>query len=378
MRSANENPVSDWLAYHTGSPQLGRAAETFSNLGRATGETAADLTMVPWAMRTGEQLGEAAARDPWMQSLPNPFSIAPAEAAGKSKQQPPPTAAPAAPAGPPPDDGLTPEMRTRRGVLIKKQNDDGYLPRAERTELEGINKLSEDYARGKNASKLELEADNARTLAGEQKTWRQRNPAWANALPNYGVALSMGIPFSLATARNAHSFFPGSYAGQMRTAVREAEAARAANNGPQAALREAELRNLLRDRPTFLGHELPAAAKGAASGAFANTEAQMFPDQWDYFNLPEKSPGYERAKNRITDPSEYAKRAAIGMLSGGSGYEIGSYMTPYRNPPYARAQALVDHPFTPVPPATPARVQNRYPPGHPNAGRFSGGWRNVP
>ena len=54
------------------------------------------------------------------------------------------------------DDGLTADQRGRRALLLKQQQKEG-LPRALRTELEGINRISEQYAAGKNAATIEAE-----------------------------------------------------------------------------------------------------------------------------------------------------------------------------------------------------------------------------
>jgi hypothetical protein len=374
IRSTNEFPLSDIIAERTESPLAGKAFDLTARLGRSTGEAAANLTMMPWAVETGKQLGEAATRDPLIQSIQSgDLFSSPAHAEDKDALQEHLTRQSVL-------QRQTEEARQRREAERKTGIGDNY--RAADTEFKQLNDqltavgkmVEQEQYRRSPEYQLKMQQE-AQRVAEEEKRrlaatpWRERNPAWANALPNYGIALSAGIPFASAAFRNARTFFPGSYAGQMRTAIEEAEVARAANDAPLAATRESELNALLRDRPTWRGELLKGGASALGGGALS-AESQMFPDQWDYANLPEGE-AKERARRRVLDPVEYLKRGSMGALTGASAYEAGSFLTPYREPPYARAQSLVDNPYTPPQqPPPPPRVQNR----HPN-GRFAPGWQ---
>src|SRR5262249_5168583 len=135
-------PEADWWQ-ERGVPR--EIAVPATRVGRPVGDTAANLTMVPWAKHTGEQLGEAAARDPCMQTLPNPVASTPAEAQTTRRPSQP-----------------------RRLEEQRQQGEHKLKEEEQRLRLEG------EAARKRKQDELaaKLEEDKQLTLSGEQKTWR--------------------------------------------------------------------------------------------------------------------------------------------------------------------------------------------------------------
>lgn len=219
---------------------------------------------------------------------------------------------------------------------------------------------------------------NRKSAAG--KPFRERYPEVAGALPGVGLGLAAALPFAIATKRNASSFFPSSPEGQVRGAIARNQSARQTGDAAQVAITKQELANHVDAAPTLSKELMKAGAAGASGGALA-AESSMFPDQYDAFNLPEGKLKNE-ARDRALSIGNYAERGVIGAITGLSGYEAGSFLTPYRGANMSLAKSLKDAPFTPAggPAAPPAAAGHhvfqprkngqfagppQYPPGHP-------------
>lgn len=181
--------------------------------------------------------------------------------------------------------------------------------------------------------------------------WAQRNEELANVLPYAGMALAGAAPAAVGAIKNVGTFFPMSQASRVGRAVRRGEGALAAKpsaaNRTQQELAARNLDNLLAQRPS------PAAGAasdiggtlmvGGAGGALA-AEASMLPYIFDRYNsmMPEDSPHKKKAYEVTGDPMNWVKNAALGTLTGMSGYKFGKWATPKRSPDWARAQAVSD------------------------------------
>jgi hypothetical protein len=168
--------------------------------------------------------------------------------------------------------------------------------------------------------------------------FRERYPGIAGALPAIGAGLSFGLPFLLRGKANMSSFYPGSRAGQMRTAIGDAEAAMGAGGDPtKLAMRQKELSTLLAEQPSS---ELGKAAAAAGAGGTLTAEASMFPDQYDAYNLP-AGEAQSKARSISLNPVNYLERSLMGTLTGFGGYKAGG-LVPEKAAPTARAKAIVD------------------------------------
>lgn len=232
-------------------------------------------------------------------------------------------------------------------------------------QLSGINAMIRDE-NNKNSPEHQLEMQRkADELAAEQKAreaatpFRERYPNAAGALPMAGLAIAGAIPGAIGAKKAVGSFFPASYAGRMRAGISEAEAAIASGDRNAMEVSRRYLDNLVTAKPTRGGNAMEAFAAGASGGGLA-AEANMFPDQYDAYNLPE-GPQQEAARGRALDPRNYLERGAIGTLTGLSGYKIGSKL-PERQPDIPRANAMADfmrgNPVSSAPP-TSAKVVTR-------------------
>lgn len=184
----------------------------------------------------------------------------------------------------------------------------------------------------------------ARDLEREEKEreastpFRERYPEIAGNLPAIGLGLAAGLPFSLGARNAMGTFARNSHPSRVNDAIRRADEA-IATGSPTSALNRMELDRLVAAQPTTRNRLLDAAAAAGAGGALA-AEANLFPDQYDAFNLP---PGEDRdaAMERIMDPTEYLKRGAVGAITGLSGYEA-SRLMPRREANIPRAEATRD------------------------------------
>lgn len=173
-----------------------------------------------------------------------------------------------------------------------------------------------------------------------RQPFRERYPEVASQLPAAGMGLAAGVPFVLRGTARAGSFMPGSKASRMARATRRTENAVASENPLQAARGAREINALMPSQGRLgraaseLGKPLSAAGTGGALAA----EAQMFPEQYDYFNLPPDSEGYQHAKETLADYTNWMKRGAFGLALGLSGYKAGGAL-PGRSPDVSRAKA---------------------------------------
>lgn len=168
--------------------------------------------------------------------------------------------------------------------------------------------------------------------------FRERYPEVAGNLPAIGLGLAAGLPFAIGAKEAAGTFTRGSFPSRVNAAVKNADEA-IATNAPNQALNRMELDRLIKAEPSTGNRLLQGAAAAGAGGALA-AEANLFPDQYDAFNLPE---GEDRdaAWARMTDPMEYLKRGAIGAITGLSGYEA-SRLIPRREAMIPEATARRD------------------------------------
>jgi hypothetical protein len=357
------------LSQALGSTAVGPAVGAVEKFGRATGDAAAGMTGVPWAVQTGDELAEALARGG--SGLPDFAPSAQAE-----------------------QDKLQQLLKQRESLdqqrMMAVQERDAQLKGAGgrgkgrgpiydekdaevkrlTTEMGALDRSIgfEQNLRDPNfqreQARLDKEAAAAEAKRFSEAPFREKYPAWAASLPNYGIAASMGVPALMGVAKNLRTFFPGSPTGRMRAAVGENEMARESGNQLSEQISRAELGNLLKSQPT-MGGEATKAGTAAASGGALAAEASMYPYQYDAFNLPEGQ-AKDKAAAEALDWRNYAKRAGIGTATGLSGYKAGTHYTPARNAPIARAQSLVDNPPKSLPPPIPlnaAPVPQLPPPG---------------
>jgi hypothetical protein len=208
-------------------------------------------------------------------------------------------------------------------------------------ELEGVNRMLE--AERNSPERQQDIAKRAQELEAEAKTreartpFRERYPNAAGVLPMAGMAIAGAVPFGMGAKKAAGSFFPGSFAGRVRSGIAEAEGA--IRSGDEAAMDVSRryLDNLVSEQPTMASKGGNALLAGASGGGLA-AEAGMFPDQYDAYNLP-AGPEQDAARERSLNPMNYLERGGIGTLTGLSGYKIGS-LVPERKPNIARANAL--------------------------------------
>lgn len=194
-------------------------------------------------------------------------------------------------------------------------------------EVEGLRRQAND--------KLDAEAK-----AKEANTpFRERFPDVAGNLPTMGLMLSAGLPFALRGSKNALSFLPGSLASRVAGATKAAEKAASEGNVMATTLKAKELDNLINSAPSAASNVGKAGAAAAAGGALT-AEANMFPDQYDAFNLP-AGPAQDKARERALNPKNYAERAMVGTLTGLSGYKAGD-LIPTRTANIPRAQSMAD------------------------------------
>jgi hypothetical protein len=212
-------------------------------------------------------------------------------------------------------------------------------------ELAGVNAMLKEETTRNSPERQQDIAKRAADLAAEEQKrlastpFRERYPNAAGALPMAGLAIAGAIPGAIGAKKAVGSFFPGSYAGRMRAGISEAEGAIASGNQNHMDISRRYLENLVADQPTRSGNAMAAASAGAAGGGLA-AEANMFPDQYDAYNLP-PGPEQQAAHDRALDPRNYIERGAIGTLTGLSGYKIGSKF-PERKPDIPRANAMAD------------------------------------
>lgn len=241
------------------------------------------------------------------------------------------------------------------------------------TQLDALNQvIADEQKRGSPEHALEMQKRAAMDAEDQKRReaampFRERYPQVAGALPAIGLGLSAALPFMLKGKGNLSSFYAGSPQGQMRTAVTEAQAARTAGDAPAAALREAELRDMIDKLPTAATKAGKAGAAAFAGGALTS-EANMFPDQYDAYNLPEGDAKKEALTKALSVPT-YLERGAMGALTGLSGYKAGELL-PSKGAPVSLARALTENPYTrPAPPA-PAPVTTKWGLRDPRTGHF--------
>ena len=227
------------------------------------------------------------------------------------------------------------DARSAAQAEMDKQARTGRGPKykAARREYEKAQRRVETL--DKRISKMEYEGS-AEFKA--KQPFRERYPEVASQLPGAAMAVAAGVPFALRGASRAGSFLPGSKASRFARATHNVEQAIESGNALTAARGARELQAMMPSQASNLtsniGNPLAAAATGGALAA----EAQMFPEQYDYFNLPPDSDGYRQAAETLSDPTNWLKRGGFGMALGLSGYKAAGAL-PGRSPDVSRAKA---------------------------------------
>lgn len=167
----------------------------------------------------------------------------------------------------------------------------------------------------------QLERELADKFAEQErnKTFQQRYPGVTNALPMIGIAAAAGIPYAgRAIAQRIES----APIRNMNRTVREADraalaqdAARISDMTPRLAQYNSDLASgAIGAAPTW-GQSIQNHLIAGLTGGVASAEAQMFPEQWNYFNLPEGQ-RQEKAREAVFNPMNYVERGALGALTG--------------------------------------------------------------
>ena len=280
------------------------------------------------------------------------------------------------------DDGLTADQRGRRALLLKQQQKEG-LPRALRTELEGINRISEQYAAGKNAATIEAErkrkenelaiqreqgeqalAERTRQVqqaeAARDKALGEVRPDFETRFPGW-ASLQHTIPIGAGAITGAILGGKGAYADRKAMnrwwdAVTGAQ--QNAKKAPAKAAAQTEIaRHHSANMPeaTFgsqLGaYALPAslgAAEGAALANMPQIHDSLLPSQnpqrraWEQYrntlpmdhpdreraqaiidSMPERNPAQKAGQEALTDWPRMATRTGIGIAEGAGGALVG-------------------------------------------------------
>lgn len=216
-----------------------------------------------------------------------------------------------------------------------------------RTEEEERNKES---ARKDEAERARIARANRASDAAEKdrlaevernKTFAQKYPEWADALPGIGVGIAAGVPFAGKALSQRVRNAP---VRQWDAALKGAD--EAATAGKVAPLNNnlAKLDQFNRAMPDGT---LPAqtswmpTASAAGFGAAAGMEARAFPDQWNAYNLPPSNPERDASMARMTDLSQLWKYGALGAASGMGGYKAGSWLVPDKTGPIQASQGMV-------------------------------------
>lgn len=384
-RSAN-TPMGDAVAQATGSPLAGRVATGAENISRGVVDTAYGLTGIPMAAEGGKHMAQAVesgsptrgagaamevglATMPFMgkaaraafQTLPRgiatgtAYGAAPGLAAGtlipdsaeaQSRKKGSQAKAETQPEGPPPDDGLMPDQRARRNLLNQKLSRENWLPKVEREELQGLNKISADYATGKNAAaaeterlrgaaqaegekiaataKAQREADAAKAQADEAQRKKSANESIRDKYPE---VMPFVAPLTAVLAGGIGAKIKGSavtafneklqgLSARWSDAVERANRARPGSPAHARAVEEAK----------GIGAQFEAlekkgsggTGKAIAAGASVGEVGTFLPDEID---LMRAAPGSELQQNVLRpyqeDPSLFFKRMGVGMVTGG-------------------------------------------------------------
>lgn len=122
----------------------------------------------------------------------------------------------------------------------------------------------------------------------------------------------------------------------MSTATRQTEKAIASSDPKAATAGAKRLQSMIESKPGMMSDAGKAGMAAGAGGALT-AEANMFPDQYDAFNLPEGE-AKEKARAKALDIPSYLERGAVGTLTGLSGYKAGD-LIPKRTPDIDRAKA---------------------------------------
>src|SRR5262245_53369950 len=340
------------------SPAIGPGVDMLTRLGKATGQTAADMTMIPWANQTLNQLAESAAR----------HGVVPDFLKGGGEAQ--------AAEG----DRLSTllaqkeKLMNDRATAMAARDDQrkgkGGAKAGEGPEYNKKDQEVKDLTAQINSTQslidreykmqdpeyqrqqrlLEQQAADERAKVEANKPFREKYPAFAQSLPNYGIALSMGVPGALGAMRNARTAFPGSPARSLDTAITENLAARA--GGPKAtpaqqqaeAVSRAQMGNILGGPEWYNTAKGTAktAMEGAAGGGLA-AETAMYPDQFDWFNLP-PGPEKDAARKRALDYMAFLERAGVSSIAGVSANKTVRGIVPEYPMQTYRAQGLMDTP----------------------------------
>jgi hypothetical protein len=223
------------------------------------------------------------------------------------------------------------------------------------SEISGISAQIEAH---RNSPEYQQDMDRrAKEIAADLKKkeaatpWRDRNPGMAGALPAIGMFLAGAVPGLTAIKRQAGTMTPGALASRLEEAIKAAE--RGIGTGgaitPETRIASGTIENILEHQPKGgfkeagkrWGEEsMHTLGAGAAGGSLA-AEANMFPDQYDAFNLPDGE-AKEKAHERAMNPWNYAERGGVGTITGISGYHLGKHLTPAAKPNWEKGRAVAD------------------------------------
>lgn len=190
------------------------------------------------------------------------------------------------------------------------------------------------------AAKAKLQSDLAE--AERNKTFAQKYPEWADALPGIGVGLSMGVPLFGKMLSQGIRNAPVKQWNQSLKGADEAAAA-----GQVQPLND-NLAKLAEFNGKMPGGVLPPAGGGyapyaaaAGFGGAAGMEVRAFPDQWNAYNLPDSNPERAASRERMTDLGLLWKSGALGAAAGLGGYKAGQWVAPDKLGPAAASQGMV-------------------------------------
>lgn len=191
-------------------------------------------------------------------------------------------------------------------------------------------------------------------LAGieRNKTFAQKYPEWADALPGIGIGVAAGVPMvgkMLAQhMRNAPVRAWNSAVDDVEAGLNPGRTLLGAEKAPSVRQTNDSIAKLDQFNKSFPEGTLPEQtswgpmAASAGFGAGAAMEARAFPDQWNAYNLPSDNPERAKAIERMLDVPTLLKYGALGAASGASGYKAGGWAYPDRRGPVEASKALTE------------------------------------
>jgi hypothetical protein len=334
MRSANEFALSDYIAEMTGSPLAGVIVDKTAKLGRATGDTLAGATMMPWAYDVGSELGRSAAETDFAgmvtpgsahaegasildQLLAQQTALTRQRAAAQAERDAQAKGDPAkgikAGRGPNYDKSVAEVERIDRQLeAIGKQID-----------AERYNRSPEGILKAERERKAFEEGERAKEYGKPIREYLP--PVVANSIPVMATALG-----ALATRG-----MTGRFNREYQRALEGYRAAEAQGNVAEMALRRAQLAEL----------ERPALSKTLTTAAAAGLPAEVrLAETVIDANRDPNSRASKEAWARIHDPMAMTFDAGTALLSSGVAYGLGSKFAP-NQPDRSLGKAIIGEPY---------------------------------